>query len=68
MTDERFTVDSDGKYWDRIEKRYVTIDNLFTLVEKLDRENEQLKEELLQCKAVINKKWSEYLKKKELIE
>ena len=36
--------------------------------EKLKRENELLSDELEQCKAVINKKWSEYLKKKELSE
>ena len=42
---------------------------------KLQRENEQLKyqtamlkEELEQCKAVIDNKWSEYLQRKELIE
>ena len=32
----------------------------------LKLENELLQEELQQCKAVINKEWSEYLKKKEL--
>lgn len=31
---------------------------------ELKRENELLSDELEQCKAVINKKWSEYLKKK----
>lgn len=36
--------------------------------EQLKHQNELLEEELLQCKAVINKKWSEYLKKKELME
>lgn len=43
---ERFTVDSDGKYWDRINHEYVTIDGLFRLVEQLDKENGQLKKEL----------------------
>lgn len=35
---------------------------------ELKIENELLSDELEQCKAVINKKWSEYLKKKELSE
>ena len=35
---------------------------------KLKHQNELLSDELEQCKAVINKKWSEYLKKKELDE
>lgn len=35
---------------------------------KLKIENELLSDELEQCKAVIAKKWSEYLKKKELSE
>ena len=43
MTAERFTVDSDGKYWDTVSKKYVTITHLFYLVEKLEKENEQLK-------------------------
>lgn len=34
---ERFTVDSDGKYWDKINHKYVTIDYLFRLVEKQDK-------------------------------
>ena len=36
--------------------------------EQLKSENELLSDELLQCKAVINKKWSEYLQKKGLME
>lgn len=35
--------------------------------EQLKYQNEMLSEELEQAKAVIDKKWSEYLKKKELI-
>lgn len=46
MTAKRFTVDSDGKYWDRESNKYVTIDHLFYLVEKLEEENEQLKSQL----------------------
>ena len=42
---KRFTVDSDGKYWDKIENKYVTIDHLFRLVESLEKENEQLKQD-----------------------
>lgn len=48
MTAKRFTVDSDGKWWDRVSHKYVTIDHLFYLVEELEKENEQLKEELKQ--------------------
>ena len=33
---ERFTVDSDGKYWDKINHKYVNLDYLFRLVEELD--------------------------------
>lgn len=33
---ERFTVDSDGNYWDVINHRYVNLDYLFRLVEELD--------------------------------
>ena len=36
--------------------------------ERLKHQNELLSDELEQCKAVINKKWSEYLKKKGLQE
>lgn len=37
---ERFTVDSDGKWWDRITHEYVTLDNLFRTVEELDNKLE----------------------------
>ena len=33
--------------------------------EQLKYQNEMLSDELEQCKAVINKEWSKYLKKKE---
>ena len=33
--------------------------------EQLKYQNEMLSDELQQCKAVINKEWSKYLKKKE---
>lgn len=36
MTAKRFTVDSDGKWWDKIKHEYVTLDSLFKLVEELD--------------------------------
>ena len=45
MTAKRFTVDGDGKYWDRKSNKYVTIDHLFYLVEELEKENEQLRKE-----------------------
>ena len=35
--------------------------------EQLRYQNELLSDELEQCKAVVDKKWSEYLKKKELL-
>lgn len=37
---ERFTVDNDGKWWDRITHEYVTLDNLFRTVEELDNKLE----------------------------
>ena len=37
---ERFTVYSDGKWWDRITHEYVTLDNLFRTVEELDNKLE----------------------------
>ncbi|MBQ2635384.1 MAG: hypothetical protein IJG09_01590 [Methanobrevibacter sp.] len=45
MTEKRFTVDSDGKYLDRITQCYVTIDYLADLANHLTEENEQLKKE-----------------------
>ena len=35
--------------------------------QRLEEENRQLKEEIEQYKAVINKEWSKYLKKHEMI-
>lgn len=35
---ERFTVDSDGKWWDKIKHEYVTLDSLFRTVEELDNQ------------------------------
>lgn len=46
------------------------VDRLNALHEEnisLKYKNELLQDELKQCKAVIDKKWSEYLKEKELI-
>ncbi len=37
---KRFTVDSDGKWWDRITHEYVTLDSLFRTVEDLDKKLE----------------------------
>ena len=36
----RFTVDSDGKWWDKINHKYVNLDYLFNLVEELDNKLE----------------------------
>lgn len=46
MTEKRFTIDSDGKYWDKINQKYVTIDYLMDLSNYLIKENEQLKDEV----------------------
>lgn len=61
---ERFTVDSDGKYWDKIENKYVTIDHLFSLVESLDKENEQLKEENQALKDFVTINFSDMMAEK----
>ena len=54
MTANRFTVDSDGKYWDRLSHKYVTIDHLFYLVEKLEKENKQLKQQLIEKERMLD--------------
>ena len=38
MTEKRFTIDSDGKYFDKLTQKYVTIDYLFDLVNELNDE------------------------------
>ena len=43
---ERFTVDSDGKYWDKVKGKYITIDNLFDELNTLHEENMMLKQQL----------------------
>ena len=43
---KRFTVDSDGKYFDRLNNRYLTIDNLLNELNELNTENKELKEKL----------------------
>ena len=55
MTAKRFTVDSDGKYWDTVSKKYVTIDHLFYLVEKLEKKNERLKQQMQTILKLTNK-------------
>ena len=47
---ERFTVDGDGRYWDRIKHEYVTIDYLFKLVGEQDELIQKLKRENIQLK------------------
>ena len=44
------------------------VDKLQNENEQLKRENEMLQEEVAQCKAVIDNKWSEYLKGKVMCE
>jgi myosin heavy subunit len=58
MTAKRFTIDSDGKYFDRVNKRYVTLDNLFDELNTLHEENDALKQEL-KTKAIVNKQYEE---------
>lgn len=55
MTSKRFTVDSDGKWWDIVSHKYVTIDHLFYLVEKLEKENEQLLKEKIDAETKLYK-------------
>ena len=59
MTAKRFTVDSDGKYWDKKFNKYVTLDHLFYLVEKLEKENEQLKESVYSWSKSYNRVYEE---------
>ena len=49
-----------------VNKQYEEFQRIKQENEKLKHQNELLSDELEQCKAVINKKWSEYLKKKEI--
>ena len=59
------------KHYDWLTESHKIVDLLNDLAdenEKLKHQNELLSDELEQCKAVINKKWSEYLQKKELKE
>ena len=43
---------------------YDYMEEVVDVLNNLSEENEQLKEEIEQYKAVIDKKWSEYLKQK----
>lgn len=49
-------------------EKSINIQGLIGENEQLKHQNELLSDELEQCKAVIEKRWSEYLKKKELKE
>ena len=59
---------NDALMLDFIENIVALLNELYEENEQLKHQNELLSDELEQCKAVINKKWSEYLKKKELKE
>jgi len=72
MTAKRFECLGFGEYWDNQEDYGLEPKEVTELLNSLNDENEQLKyqnemlsDELEQCKAVINKEWSKYLKKKE---
>lgn len=78
MSEKRFTILSSSidyyEYWDTKEEKGLTKDEVVELLNALHEENialkyknELLQDELKQCKAVIDNKWSEYLKEKELI-
>ena len=47
---KRFTVDSDGKYFDRLNNRYLTTDNLLNELNELNNENKELKLQLGECR------------------
>ena len=73
MTDKRFiTNDPYGYSRIFINGSRLTNKNVAKKLNELNDENQQLKiqnelleDELEQCKAVINKKWGEYLKKED---
>ena len=52
MTEKRFTVDSDGKYFDRVNQRYVTLDKLFDELNMLHEENTELRTALKELKEI----------------
>jgi len=43
---KRFTIDNNGKYFDRLNNRYLTIDNLLNELNELNNENKELKLQL----------------------
>lgn len=59
MTEKRFTVDSDGKYFDRVNQRYVTLDKLFDELNMLHEENEEFKTKFEYHERMHNKWKSE---------
>ena len=56
---ERFTVDSDGKYWDKINHKYVNLDYLFRLVEELDSELNMSREKALYWRNKAEDIWGD---------
>lgn len=68
---KRFTECDDGTYCLVDNGKGLEYDEVISLLNALHEENEQLKiqnellsDELEQCKAVIDKRWKEYLDKK----
>ena len=51
---ERFTIDNEGKYWDKINHEYVTLDSLFKTIKELDKEIAQLTQEIDYWKQVAS--------------
>ena len=80
MTEKRFTIDVENNNYENAfflgdkficyEDDYDSILKLLNVLheenQRLKYQNEMLSDELEQCKAVIDKKWSEYLKKKSI--
>lgn len=61
MTEKRFKIDD----FDNEVEMFELLNIQAEIISDLEQENERLKEEIEQYKAVIDKKWSEYLKQKE---
>ena len=51
---KRFTVDSDGKYFDRLNNRYLTIDNLLNELNELNDENKLHKERISLLSSLLD--------------
>ena len=66
MTEKRFTIDSDGEYFDRVNQRYVTLDKLFDELNMLHEEvaDTNLANEILQERVEHYRKENEQLKQR----